>query len=354
MINSAVTFSSLDDKTHMMKTLHMHRNGGLRLPLMLAAAALTLVSMPAAVQAQPAWPAKPIRLIVPFGAGGASDFVARVIGPRLAEQLGQPVVIENRAGANGNVGMEFVARAAPDGYTTFLGNIGAIAINPHLYGAALKVDPMKDLAPVGLVSETTTMLLVHPSLPVRNAKELIAFIRARPGEINYASAGSGSLSHLQMELLAAQNGLKVVHVPYKGGAGQAVTDVVAGHVTVTIQTLPSVMTFAQSGRLRPIALTTAKRLEQFPNVPTLREEGMDIVSTSWQGILVPAGTPAEAIRRLHVAINQGLPVPEVRERFATGATDVLLSPSPQAFADYIRAESARWGKVVRDAGIRLE
>jgi len=337
-----------------MKTSHLRRIDGFRLPLLLAVASATLASMPVVVHAQPAWPAKPIRLIVPFGAGGASDFVARVIGPRMADQLGQPIVIENRAGANGNVGMEFVARSAPDGYTTFLGNIGAIAINPHVYGASLKVDPIKDLAPVGLVSETTTMLLVHPSLPVRSSKELVAFIRSRPGEVNYASAGSGSLSHLQMELLAAQNGLKMVHIPYKGGAGQAVTDVLAGHVTVTIQTLPAVMTFAQSGRLRPIALTTAKRLPMFPNVPTLREEGMDIVSTSWQGILVPTGTPADAIRRMHAAINQSLPVPEVRERFATGATDVLLSASPQEFADYIRAESARWGKVVRDANIRLE
>jgi tripartite-type tricarboxylate transporter receptor subunit TctC len=317
-------------------------------------AALVAAAVPLAASAQPAWPAKPIRLIVPFGAGGASDFVARVIGPRLSDQLGQPVVIENRAGANGNVGMEFVARSTPDGYTLFLGNIGAVAINPHVYGASLKIDPVKDLAPVGLVSETTTMLLVHPSLPVRSAKELVAFIRARPGQVNYASAGSGSLSHLQMELLASQNGLKMVHIPYKGGAGQAVTDVVAGHVTVTIQTLTSVMTFAQSGKLRPIALTTARRLELFPKVPTLREEGMDIVSTSWQGILVPAGTPAEPIRRLHAAINQSLPTPEVRDRFATGATDVLLSASPQEFGDFIRAESARWGKVVREAGIRLE
>jgi tripartite-type tricarboxylate transporter receptor subunit TctC len=318
------------------------------------ALAFALATMPAIVSAQPAWPAKPLRLIVPFGAGGASDFVARIIGPRLADALGQPMVIENRPGANGNLGMEFVARSAPDGYTTFLGNIGAVAINPHLYGTTLKVDPMKDLAPVGLVSETTTMLLVHPSLPVRSSKELVAFIRARPGQVNYASAGAGSLSHLQMELLAAQNGLKMVHIPYKGGAGQAVTDVVAGHVTVTIQTLTSVMSFAQSGKLRPIALTTAKRLDLFPKVPTLREEGMDIVSTSWQGILVPTGTAAESIRRLHAAINQALPVPEVRERFANGATDVLLSASPQEFGDYIRAESARWGKVVRDAGIKLE
>jgi len=321
----------------------------------LAAAVVSAALVPIDdLAAQGTYPAKPIRLIVPFGAGGASDFVARVIGPKMAEQLGQSVIIENRAGAGGNVGMEFVARSAPDGYTTFLGNIGALAINPHVYGKLLKTDPLKDLAPVGLVSETTTMLLVHPSLPVRSARELIEFVRARPGQVNYASAGAGSLSHLQMELLAGQNGLKMVHIPYKGGAGQAVTDVVAGQVTVTIQTLTSVVTFAQNGRLRPLAVTTEKRLPMFGKVPTLREEGIDIVSTSWQGILVPAGTSSDAIGKLHAAINKSLPVAEVRERFATGATDVLLSPSPQAFGDYIREESARWGKVVRAAGVQLD
>ncbi len=324
-------------------------------PVFAAAAALAAATVHAPVAAQgTAFPVKPMRMIVPFGAGGASDFVARVIAPRLADALGQPMVIENRAGAGGNVGMEFAARSAPDGYTVFLGNVGTLAINPHVYGPALKMDPLKEFAPVGLVSETTTMLLVHPSLPVQSVKELLAFVRARPGQLNYASAGAGSLSHLQMEMLAQQSGLKIVHIPYKGGAGQAVTDVVAGHVTITLQTLTSVIAFAQSGKLRPLAVTTAKRLEQFPAVPTLREQGLDIVSTSWQGLLVPAGTPTDVVKRLHAAINQSLPVPEVRERFATGATDVLLSASPQEFGDFMRVESARWAKVVREAGVKLD
>jgi tripartite-type tricarboxylate transporter receptor subunit TctC len=263
-------------------------------------------------------------------------------------------VVENRAGAGGNLGLELAARASPDGYSIFLGNVGTLAVNPHVFGAALKVDPLRDLAPVGLVSDTTTMLLVHPSLPVRSVKELIAFARARPGQLNYASAGPGSLSHLQMELLAGQAGLSLVHIPYKSGAGQAVSDVVAGQVTVTIQTLTSVVGFVASGKLRPLAVTTANRLAAYPAVPTLREQGMDIVSSSWQGLLVPTGTSPEAIRRLHAAIAAALPVPEVRERFATGATEVLLSATPAEFGEFMRAESQRWAKVVRAAGVKAD
>ena len=321
-------------------------------------AVIALAALGAALSVPPAlaqsWPARPVRMIVPFGAGGASDFVARIIAPKLQDTLGQPVVVENRAGAGGNLGLELAARAAPDGYSVFLGNVGTLAVNPHVFGAALKVDPLRDLAPVGLVSDTTTMLLVHPSLPVRSVKELIAFARARPGQLNYASAGPGSLSHLQMELLAGQAGLSLVHIPYKSGAGQAVGDVVAGQVTVTIQTLTSVVGFVASGKLRPLAVTTAKRLPAYPAVPTLREQGMDIVSSSWQGLLVPAGTPPEPIRRLHAAIASSLPVPDVRERFATGATEVLLSGSPAEFGEFMRAESQRWAKVVRAAGVRAD
>lgn len=326
---------------------------GRRRACALALAALGGACLVPAADAQ-SWPARPVRMVVPFGAGGASDFVARIIAPRLQDTLGQPVVVENRAGAGGNLGLELAARAAPDGYTVFLGNVGTLAVNPHVFGASLKVDPLRDLAPVGLVSDTTTMLLVHPSLPVRSVKELIAFARARPGQLNYASAGPGSLSHLQMELLAGQAGLSMVHIPYKSGAGQAVSDVVAGQVTVTIQTLTSVVGFVASGKLRPLAVTTARRLPAYPAVPTLREQGMDIVSSSWQGLLVPTGTPPEVIRRLHAAIAVALPVAEVRERFATGATEVLLSASPAEFGDFMRGESQRWAKVVREAGVKAD
>jgi tripartite-type tricarboxylate transporter receptor subunit TctC len=319
-----------------------------------SAAGAALLSFPSAAQAQAPFPVKPLRMVVPFGVGGASDFVARIIGPRLADQLGQPIVIENRPGAGGNVGMEAAARSAPDGYTIFLGNVGTLAINPHVYGPALKLDPLKEFAAVGLVAETTTLLAVHPSLPVQSVKELVAFLKARPGQVNYASAGSGSLSHLQMELLRAMTGVQIVHIPYKGGAGQAVTDVVGGHVPLTIQTMTSVITFVNNGKLRPLGVTTAQRIAALPKVPTLREQGLDIVSSSWQGLLVPAGTAADVVQRLHAAIAPAINVPEVRERFASGATDVLLSASPHEFADHIRAESARWGKVVRAAGVMLD
>jgi tripartite-type tricarboxylate transporter receptor subunit TctC len=304
--------------------------------------------------AQTSFPAKPLRMIVPFGVGGASDFVARIIGPRLSDQLGQPIVIENRPGAGGNVGMEAAARSTPDGYTLLLGNVGPLAINPHVYGAALKLDPIRELAAVGLVAETTTLLAVHPSLPVHSVKELVAFLKARPGQVNYASAGSGSLSHLQMELLRAMTGVQIVHIPYKGGAGQAVTDVVGGHVPLTIQTLTSVIIFVNNGKLRPLGVAAAQRIAALPKVPTLREQGLDIVSSSWQGLLVPAGTAADVIRRLHAAIAPAINVPEVRERLAAGATDVLLSASPQEFADFIRTESALWGKVVKTAGVKVD
>jgi tripartite-type tricarboxylate transporter receptor subunit TctC len=250
--------------------------------------------------------------------------------------------------------MEVAARAAPDGYAMFFGNIGTLTINPHVYGRTLKIDPLREFVPVGLVSETTNLLTVHPSVPVKTAKEFIAFVKARPDQLNYASPGTGSLNHLQMELLRNMFGLRYVHVPYKGGAGPAVADVVGGHVTLTLQTLTSALPFVQSGRLRPLGVTAPTRVVFLPNVPTLSEQGVDLVSTSWQGMLFPTGTPAELVNRLHAAINQSLNVPEVRERLATGAQDLRLSRSPAEFGEYMRAESARWGKVVRAANVSLD
>jgi tripartite-type tricarboxylate transporter receptor subunit TctC len=304
-------------------------------------------------QAQP-YPSKPLRMVVPFLPGGASDFAARIIGPRIGEALGQQIIIDNRGGAGGNVGMEVAARAAPDGYAMFFGNIGTLTINPHVYGRTLKIDPLREFVPVGLVSETTNLLTVHPSVPVRTAKEFIAFVKARPDQLNYASPGTGSLNHLQMELLRNMFGLKYVHVPYKGGAGPAVADVVGGHVTLTLQTLTSALPFVQSGRLRPLGVTAPVRVVYLPNVPTLSEQGIDLVSTSWQGMLFPAGTSPELVNRLHAAINQSLNVVEVRERLATGAQDLRLSTTPAEFGEYMRAESARWGKVVRAANVSLD
>ncbi len=315
--------------------------------------AIIAIALPLAALAQP-YPTKALRMIVPFAPGGASDFAARIIGPRIGEALGQQIIIDNRAGAGGNVGMDAAARSAPDGYAMFFGNIGTLAINPHVYGRTLKIDPLKEFAAIGLISETTNLLTVHPSVPVKTAQELIAFIRARPDQLNYASPGTGSLNHLQMELLRNLFGLKYVHVPYKGGAGPAVADVVGGHVTITLQTLTSAIPFVKAGRLRPLGVTAQSRVAFLPDVPTLAEQGVNLVSTSWQGMLFPAATPAEMVNRLHAAINQSLNVADVRDRLATGAQELRLSKSPAEFGDYMRSESARWGKVVRTANVSLD
>jgi tripartite-type tricarboxylate transporter receptor subunit TctC len=300
------------------------------------------------------YPLKPLRMVVPFLPGGASDFAARIIGPRIGDVLGQQIIIDNRGGAGGNVGMEVAARAAPDGYTMFFGNIGTLAINPHVYGKTLKFDPLKEFVAVGLVSETTNLLTVHPSVPVRTAKELIAFIKARPDQLNYASPGTGSLNHLQMELLRNMFGLKYVHVPYKGGAGPAVADVVAGHVTITLQTLTSTIPFVKVGRLRPLGVTAQSRVPFLPEVPTLNEQGVNLVSTSWQGMLFPSATAPELVNRLHAAIAQSLNNVDVRERLAVGAQELRLSKTPAEFAEFVRSESARWGKVVKTANVSLD
>lgn len=315
---------------------------------------VTIAICAASVSWSQTYPAKPLRMVVPFAPGGASDFAARIIAPRMSDALGQQIIIDNRAGAGGNVGMEVAARAAPDGYTMFFGNIGTLAINPHVYGRTLKVDPLKEFAAVSAVSETTNLLTVHPSVPVKSAKELIAFVKARPDQLNYASPGTGSLNHLQMELLRSLFGLKYVHVPYKGGAGPAVADVVAGHVTITLQTLTSAIPFVKVGRLRPLGVTAAQRVPFLPDVPTLNEQGVNLVSTSWQGMMSPAATPAELTNRLHAVITQSLNSPEVRERLATGAQELRLSKSPAEFGEFVRTESARWGKVVLAANVSLD
>ena len=314
---------------------------------------IMLLAHAGAVYAQQ-YPAKPLRMIVPFLPGGASDFAARIIGPRMGEALGQQIIIDNRGGAGGNVGMEVAARAAPDGYAMFFGNIGTLAINPHVYGKTLKFDPLKEFVAVSLVSETTNLLTVHPSVPVKSAKELIAFVRGRPDQLNYASPGTGSLNHLQMELLRNMFGLKYVHVPYKGGAGPAVADVVAGHVTITLQTLTSAIPFVKAGRLRPLGVTAQSRVSFLPEVPTLDEQGVNLVSTSWQGMLFPSATPPEIVNRLHAAITQSLNVADVRERLAVGAQELRLSKTPAEFAEFVRSESARWGKVVKTANVSLD
>jgi tripartite-type tricarboxylate transporter receptor subunit TctC len=296
------------------------------------------------------YPNKPLKIIIPFAPGGASDTVGRIFQARLAELLGQPIVIENRAGASGNVGMEAAARSAPDGYTLYLGNVGTIAVNPGIY-PKLPVNPLKDFIAVTQVVDVPGILVVPTSFAPNTVKEMIAFARASPGKLNFASPGSGSQNRLEMELLRKAEGLDMVHVPYKGGAGPAVTGLMAGETHMMFTTVSSALGAVKGGRLKALAVVSAKRLEQLPDVPTMVESGYpDSISGSWQGIFVPAGTSREIVERLYAVFLQTMKSPDVVERLAKSGIDAVTSPSPAAFAEYVGAETLRWGRAAKESG----
>jgi tripartite-type tricarboxylate transporter receptor subunit TctC len=313
-----------------------------------------LLALPLVAGAQQPWPYKPIRMIVPFSPGGASDFVARIIGPKLGDLLGQQIVIDNKAGASGNIGMEAAAKSAPDGYTVYLGNIGTIAINPAVF-SSLTVNPQKDFIPVTLVAETPSILVAHPSLAANNAADFVKLARSQPGTLNYASPGASTLNRLEMERFMKANGLAIVHVPYKGGAGPAVTGLIAGDTHVMFVTLSSALAFVQAGRLKALGISTEKRLDALPSVPTMTEQGFpDMVSSSWQGLFVPTGTPRAIVERLHTALLAILAQPDVHQRFAVGGAFVVTSKTPEDFAAFVASESQRWGRVAKDVGATVD
>ena len=297
------------------------------------------------------YPDRPIRVIVPFGPGGASDFVARILQPILGEMLEQTVVIENRAGAAGNIGMEVAARAAPDGYTLFLGNVGTLAINPTVFSGALRIKPPTDFVPITLVADTPDILVVGPAMPVLTVKAFVAETKAKPGQISYASPGSGSLNRLEMERLRQIEGLDMLHVPYPAGAGQAATDMLTGAVAGGFITLSSALGHVQGGRLKGLAVTTGHRLPVLPDVPTMEESGYPgFVSGSWQGLLAPAGTPREIVARLHAVTAEALRHPSIIRRYAGGGVEPVSSRSPEEFSAFMAAEAKRWGEVAQRAG----
>src|SRR5436190_1408325 len=237
-------------------------------------------------------------MIIPFAPGGASDFVGRIMQPKMGELLGQPIVVENKPGAAGNIGAEAAAKSTPDGYTMFLGNVGSIAINPGVY-PKLSIAPTKDFIAVGQVVDVPSILILHPAMPVATVKELVEYAKANQGKLNYASPGSGSLDRLEMELFRKMNGLDMVHVPYKGGAGPATAGLMGGETHLMFATAASAMPGIKAGRLKPLAVTSTQRIESLPNVPTVQEEGYpDLAASSWQGIFVPAGTPREVVDKL--------------------------------------------------------
>lgn len=303
-------------------------------------------------QAQSDYPNKPIHVLIPFAPGGASDFVARVIQNRLTQILGQQIVVDNRPGAAGVLATEIAAHAAPDGYTLFLGNVGTLAVNPSVFAKEMKVDPVKDLAAITLIADTPDILIVKKDLPVKSVKELVAYAKARPGKLNYASPGSGSLNRLEAELFRKlAGGLNMVHVPYKGGAGPAVADIVAGQDELMFTTLSSALGQVKAGTVRGLAVTTAKRVASVPDLPTMVESGYpDMVSSSWQGMVAPGGTPAPIIQKLYKALVETVADKDVAQRLSAGGADARISKSPAEFSAYMAAERQRWAVVVKESG----
>jgi tripartite-type tricarboxylate transporter receptor subunit TctC len=311
--------------------------------------ALALSPVLAFAQASP-YPNKPIRMIVPFAPGGASDFVARIITPKLGELLGQQIVIDNRAGASGNIGLEAAAKAAPDGYTIFLGNIGTIAINPGVF-RNMPVDTRKDFIPVTLVVEVPSILVANPGIGASTVAELVALAKAKPGELNFASPGPASMNRLEMERFMRFADVKIVLIPYKGGAGPAVTGLLGGETQLMFVTLSSALAFVQAGRLKALGISTATRSESLPQVPTMAESGYpEMVSSSWQGVFVPAGTPRAIVEKLHAALHTTFAVPDIKQRLAVGGAYVVLSKTPEEFAAFVGAEVERWGKTAKETG----
>jgi tripartite-type tricarboxylate transporter receptor subunit TctC len=316
---------------------------------LVVAIALTC-GLPPTTHAQ-SWPSKPIRYIVPFPPGGATDILARSMADKLGPALGQPVIVENRAGAAGNIGTELAAKAAPDGYTILMVTV-AQSISETLY-AKLGYNLMRDLAPVILVARVPNVMVVHPSVPARSVKEFIDYAKANPGKVNFASSGSGTSIHMSGELFKLLTGVDIVHVPYKGSAA-ALTDLIGGQVSVMFDNLPPSMSHIRSGKLRPLAITTTTRYPTLPDLPTMVEAGVPgYESSSWFGIMAPAGTPKDIIARLNAEARKIMALPDVRERF--DQQGAIASPgSPEDFDAFIRAEIAKWGKVVKASGAKVE
>ena len=309
------------------------------------------ILVPAAAHAQAWAPTRPVRFVVPFPAGGATDVVARVLGERMQEALGQPVVVENRTGAGGNIGVENVVRSPADGHTILMGTTGTLTVNPHLY-ATLGFDPLRDLAPVSMAFTTDHVLIVNPSVQAQTAQEFLALVRAQPGRVSFGSAGSGSSTHTVPELFKLAARVEITHVPYRGSA-PALNDLVAGNVQMMLDQIPSAIGQIQAGRVRALAVTGARRSPLLPNVPTMAEIGLpDAQATSWGAVMAPAGTPAPAIARVNAVIREALAQQAVKDRLAAAGADGVSS-SAEELAAYLRAESEKWARVVREARITV-
>jgi tripartite-type tricarboxylate transporter receptor subunit TctC len=298
------------------------------------------------------YPAKQIRFVVPFPPGGPADILSRTIGQVLSESWGQQVVIDNRAGAGGNIGAEIVAKAPPDGYTMLMGFVGTHAINSSLY-RDMPFDPVKDFEPVALVAMVTIILVVHPSVPVKSVRELIALAKAKPGELSFGSPGNGTPQHLAGELFDTMTGVRMVHVPYKG-AVPALTDLLGGRLSLIFSSMPPALPHVQSGKLRALGVTSGARSPAAPDVPTISQSGLPGYEViNWYGVLVPARTPRDIVGKLNAEIVRIMNLPAVKERLAAQGAETYTS-SPEKFADYIKKETEKWAKVVKFSGAKLD
>jgi len=306
-----------------------------------------------AAHAQAPYPNHPVRIVVPFPAGGTTDILAREVAQRLTQTLGQSFVVDNRPGAGGNIGADIVAKAAPDGYTLLMGTVGTHAINASLY-SKMPYDHVKDFVPVILVAGVPNVLEINPSLPVNSVQELIAYAKANPGKLNFASSGSGTSIHMSGELFKALAGVQMTHVPYKGSA-PALADLAGGQVQLMFDNLPSSLALIKAGKLKPLAVTSLVRSSALPDVPTVAEAGVPgFEASSWFGLLAPAGTPKEIVAKINAEVAKWLATPEAKEKLAGQGAIASSGLTPEDFARHIAAETTKWAKVVKDSGARVD
>jgi tripartite-type tricarboxylate transporter receptor subunit TctC len=303
--------------------------------------------------AQDAYPNKPVRVLVPYGPGGATDIIARIVAAKLTESLGQSFVVENRPGANGNIALEAAAKAAPDGYTLLVGNVSTNAINESMYAGQLSIRPSRDLVAITKLVEIPHIVVANAAFPANNIAELVALAKKEPGKINYTSAGMGSYPHLDMERFMKASGTQMTHVPYKGGAGQAIPAMVAGEVQLAFFNMASLLPHIKSGRLKALAAIPQQRLPELPNVPTLAEQGYPGIGTNaWQGMFAPAATPKPVVDKLYASVSAVLA--KEKPGLADKMMSVEMSPSPAAFTAEVQREAQAWGDFVREAKIKVE
>jgi tripartite-type tricarboxylate transporter receptor subunit TctC len=313
---------------------------------------LLAAAAPAAF-AQDAYPAKPVKMLVPYGPGGATDIIARIVAAKLTESLGQSFIVENRPGANGNIALEATAKAAPDGYTLLVGNVSTNAINESIYAGQLTIQPSRDLVAITKLVEIPHIVVANAAFPANNIAELIALAKKEPGKINFASVGMGSYPHLDMERFMKASGTEMTHVPYKGGAGQAIPAMVGGEVQIAFFNMASLLPHIKSGRLKALAAVPAQRLPELPDVPTLAEQGFPGIGTNaWQGLFAPAATPKPVVDKLYAAVAAIL----TKEKASLGQKmmTVEVSPSPAEFTAQVRRETQAWGDFLKEAKIKIE